>query len=76
MKGFVIFLACVVWLWLLYYGYTLIVTKTLKSAPVQEKSTDLTRKEAEQRQRRQDSLKQQRQLIQDRQRTLRNYQNR
>ena len=63
MKGFIVFLICIAWLWGLYYGYTLLVTKSLKSAPKQEKSLDQTRQENDQLQKRQDSLQQQRKLI-------------
>jgi len=76
MKGFIVFLICIAWLWGLYYGYTLLVTKSLKSAPKQEKSLDQPRQENDQRQKRQDSLQQQRKLMRDRQQTLRDYQNR
>ena len=76
MKAVVIFVICILWLLGLYYGYTLIVSKAMKSAPKQEKSLEQTRKERKQREKLQDSLKQQRELMEDRQRTLRNYQNR
>ena len=76
MRGFIVFLICLAWLWGLYYGYTLLVTRSLKSAPTQEKSVDQTRQENEQRQKRQDSLQQQKNLMRDRQRTMRQYQNR
>lgn len=76
MKGIIIFIVCALWLWVLYYGYTLVVAKTMKSAPVQERPLEQIRKEDQQREKLQDSLKQQKELMKDRQRTLRNYQNR
>ena len=76
MKGFVIFIICLLWLWGLYYGYTLIVSKSLKSAPTKERSAEEIRREEAQRQKMRDNLQQQRQLMQDRQRTMRYYQNR
>jgi len=76
MKGLLILVLCILWLLGLYYGYTLIVSKTMKSAPEPEKSADQARQEMEQRQKIQDSLQQQRELMKDRQRTMRNYQNR
>ena len=76
MKGFVLVIICLLWLWGMYYGYTLIVAKTLKSVPAQERSSEEVRKEDAQRQKIRDSMEQQRQLMQDRQRTMRNYQNR
>ena len=48
----------------------------MHAAPKQEKSVEEIRKESEQKQKIQDSLQQQRQLMQDRQRTMRYYQNR
>jgi uncharacterized protein HemX len=77
MRDFVIFILLALGIsWSVYYGYTVIVTKTMKSAPAQERSLEDIRKEDQQREKLQDSLKQQRQLMEDRQRTFRSHQNR
>ena len=59
----------------IYCGYTFIVGKTMGSAPDEKKSTEDTRLEKQQRQKIQDDLQRQRDLMHDRQRTLRYYQN-
>ena len=76
MKGFALFMVCLLWLWGMYYGYTFIVAKTLQSAPKKEKSMEEIRQENDQRKKAQDNLQRQRDLMHDRQRTMRYHQNR
>ena len=76
MKGFALLIVCLLWLWGLYYGYTLIVSKSLKSAPQQKKSSEAIRKEDTERQKARDSIQKQRDLMHDRERTMRFHQNR
>ena len=77
MKSVVTFLLCLLVVAVaLYCGYTFIISKTLASAPEEKKSDEGTRLEKQQRQKVQDDLQRQRDLMHDRQRTLRYYQNR
>lgn len=76
MKIIMTLLIIVFWLGALYYGYTLIVTKTISSAPEKRKSLDEARHEKDQRQKAHENLQKKKLLMEDRERALRYHQNR